>query len=238
MAEERVIIFDDSCPMCRLYTLGFVAVGAIKRENRVGFASVEDSILEAIDQDRARHEIPLYDRESGQTLYGLEALLYLIGARFPWMQFLLKRVWFRRGLKPLYWLITYNRRVMAGCRPAAGFDCAPDFHAGWRLAYLSGTASVCLTVLIWGWTASPHFFPWMVLLGVWFVGMVLPVCMPWVTREVRWNRLGNVATSGLLYCLVAAIGLLMRDGSWEQFGVWVVAVMLLVEETWRRWERE
>lgn len=236
MSGERVIVFDDSCPMCRLYTLGFVAVGAIKPENRVGFASVDDAVLAAIDQNRARHEIPLYDPTSGETLYGLEALLFLVGSRFPWSMPLVRQTWFRRGLKPLYWLITYNRRVMAGCRPASGFDCAPDLHVGWRSAYLGLTFLFCLSVVSWGWFVSGSFPVWCSVLIVWALVTGVTVCWPRLSRLERWNRIGNAATTAFVFCLVAGVGLVFTEGSWGQIAVWSVAWLVLIEESWRRWD--
>ena len=39
MLNNKVIVYDDSCPMCKIYTYWFVAMGLIKPENRVGFAT-------------------------------------------------------------------------------------------------------------------------------------------------------------------------------------------------------
>lgn len=65
MLENKVIVYDDSCPMCKIYTYWFVAVGLLKQENRVGFATASPEITANIDMDRGRHEIPLYDRATG-----------------------------------------------------------------------------------------------------------------------------------------------------------------------------
>ena len=74
MLENKVIVYDDSCPMCKIYTYWFVAVGLLKQENRVGFATASQEITANIDMDRGRHEIPLYDRDTGETIYGLTAM--------------------------------------------------------------------------------------------------------------------------------------------------------------------
>ena len=44
MLENKVIVYDDSCPMCKIYTYWFVAVGLLKQENRVGFATASPEI--------------------------------------------------------------------------------------------------------------------------------------------------------------------------------------------------
>ena len=33
---HKVIIYDDVCPMCKAYTQGFVRIGWLPAENRVG----------------------------------------------------------------------------------------------------------------------------------------------------------------------------------------------------------
>ena len=62
MLESKVIIYDDSCPMCKLYTYWFVAWGFLAPENRIGFATAPANIISHVDLDRGRHEIPLFDR--------------------------------------------------------------------------------------------------------------------------------------------------------------------------------
>ena len=44
MLEDKVIVYDDSCPMCKIYTYWFVAVGLLKQENRVGFATASQEL--------------------------------------------------------------------------------------------------------------------------------------------------------------------------------------------------
>lgn len=134
--EEKAIIFDKNCPMCALYTQGFVSAGMLKPENRVPFTCLPEAYQGQIDIDRSRHEIALVDVQGGKTLYGLDSLLYLIGTRLP----TLARIgrW-----KPLYiffsWLyafVSYNRRVIIQAPKTTGLDCAPDFHAGYRGAFI------------------------------------------------------------------------------------------------------
>ena len=77
--DSKVIIYDDVCPLCKAYTSGFVQAGWLRPENRIGFAEAPTALIERIDIDRARHEIPLYDRVTGETLYGKEALFFILG---------------------------------------------------------------------------------------------------------------------------------------------------------------
>lgn len=63
--DDNIIIYDDSCPMCQMYTQGFVKLDILKSEHRMGFSAVPDHLANEIDLDRSRHEIPLYNRATG-----------------------------------------------------------------------------------------------------------------------------------------------------------------------------
>lgn len=133
--ESKVIIYDDVCPMCNAYTSCFIYLGWLK--HRTAFAEASPELLCQIDLDRARHEIPLHDTTTGKTLYGLDALFFILGGRYPWLRPLFRNRLFRAVLRQVYQIITYNRRVIAGSSaPAIGFDCAPDVHLPYRWLYI------------------------------------------------------------------------------------------------------
>jgi predicted DCC family thiol-disulfide oxidoreductase YuxK len=145
--QHKVILYDDVCPLCKTYTRGFVSMGWLLPEHRIGFSEAPEALLERIDLDRARHEIPLHDTESGETLYGKDALFFIIGAAMPFLKPLFRLRGFRMLVFGLYQLITYNRRIIAGSKkPDCGFDCAPDFNGFYRWSYifivLSGAAAL------------------------------------------------------------------------------------------------
>jgi hypothetical protein len=135
--NHKIIIYDDVCPLCKAYTDGFVHIGWLLPEHRIGFSKAPQNILDSIDINRARHEIPLYDTESGETLYGKEALFFIFGEAFPLLKPLFRFGLFRALIFGLYQIITYNRRIIAGSKtPQTGFDCAPDFNAYYRWLYI------------------------------------------------------------------------------------------------------
>ena len=86
--------------------------------------------------DRGRHEIPLFDRTTKETIYGLKALTYVLGSRWTWLTPFFESRAFLWMFYPLYQIITYNRRVIAGCKACCGFDCAPDLNRFYRSVYL------------------------------------------------------------------------------------------------------
>lgn len=147
-AATKAIIYDDQCPMCVAYTSGFVKWGILKKENRVSFSTLHETGYTAqIDPERSRREIPLVDMNGGQTLYGVDALLYLLSQRIP----LIKTVgeW-----KPVYWfvnriyrLVSFNRRVIVGSRfVATQVDCAPAYNIKYRILFLVFAALVAIGI--------------------------------------------------------------------------------------------
>ena len=146
MLENKVIVYDDSCPMCKIYTYWFVAVGLLKQENRVGFATASPEITANIDMDRGRHEIPLYDRATGETIYGLTTMTHILASRWVWMTPVFESKPFLWTFHPIYQIITYNRRVIAGCKHCCGFDCAPDLNKFYRSVYLGIAGAFILFV--------------------------------------------------------------------------------------------
>lgn len=133
--ENKVIIYDDVCPMCNAYTGGFVRLGWLKQ--RSGFVNATPELLQKLDLDRSRHEIPLLDTETGEVLYGLDALFLILGTRFPLLRPVFRSRLFRAPLYQLYQIITFNRRIIAGTTPPAqGFNCAPDVNLFYRWLYI------------------------------------------------------------------------------------------------------
>lgn len=136
--SNKIIIYDDVCPLCKAYTNGFVNLGWLLPDHRIGFSAAPKELLEHIDLDRARHEIPLYDTQTKETLYGKEALFFILGEELPILKPLFRMRLFRFLIAGLYQIITYNRRIIAGSKaPTIGFDCAPDFNGFYRWFYIS-----------------------------------------------------------------------------------------------------
>ncbi len=203
-AQSRVILYDDSCPLCRAYTQGFVKLGALPEDGRQGLADAAERLPECVaqlDLHRARHFIPLVDRDTGEVRYGLDALCTILADRFPRLGRVLRSK-LPRLAYPLYWLITYNRRVIAGCPPPArGFDCAPDFALAPRLTYV--------LLALGGWIAlSAQFFARAddaartVFLGV----VVYQLLFLIFCGRRSWDALGTLATNFLMFGILLTLG--------------------------------
>ena len=243
MLDSKVIIYDDSCPMCKLYTYWFVAWGFLAPENRVGFATAPTSITAHVDLDRGRHEIPLFDRTTKETIYGLKALTFVLGSRWKWLNPFFQSRAFMWMFYPLYQIITYNRRVIAGCKACCGFDCAPDLNRFYRSVYL--LIAGLIIILIGGLLAAqtigsaalnPSQFAVLLMLAFAIVGCIVAAARRITAGSVAtWDYLGNHATSLLVVALVMIPMILWPT---MPIGVaWVnvlTAALLGIEEVRRR----
>ena len=93
---NKIIIYDDTCPMCSAYTKAFVQTGLIDSSGRKCFSAISPKILGEIDT--CRNEIPLIDTAVHTVKYGIDALLEILGARWP----LIKTI---GNAKPVNWFL-------------------------------------------------------------------------------------------------------------------------------------
>lgn len=135
--KNKILVYDDNCPMCKWYSGLFVKYGFLPTTGRKAFSVLDEQTLTKIDFDKSRNEIPLLDGDTGKVLYGIDALLEILDQKIPFIKLTgnLKPVkWF---LKKIYRLISYNRKVIVAKKCGAGsIDCAPDINYLYRLAFM------------------------------------------------------------------------------------------------------
>lgn len=137
MKNNKIIIYDDSCPLCAAYTNGFVATGMIKKENRKSFSSISPGLLNLIDSKRCGNEIPVIDAKTNEVWYGIDGLAEILQTKIPFVKPVLSVKPVKWLLKKTYKFISYNRRVIVASKVKAGnFDCRPDFNYSYRLLFL------------------------------------------------------------------------------------------------------
>ena len=197
MLAEKVILYDDSCPLCQLYTEGFVRLGVLPRAGRVAVGQAPKQCPEVFGKlniERGRVAIPLIDRTTGEILYGLDALFLLIGHKAAWLRPVLRQRWLKATIWPIYRLLSYNRRQIAGCEPLTTlFDCRPERHVGWRSAWLM--------IATMGWVASitAHTLaPVLAIAALQFLGGIF-------AARHGWDALGSFATNCLVFSILLAL---------------------------------
>ena len=135
--KDHVIVYDDECPVCDLYSCALVKSKILDDKGREPYSWVPSTISKHIDKDRARNEIALVNPKTGEVRYGIDSLLFVFAHRYPVLKFLFQFQLFYFAMKHLYAFISYNRRVFF---PAEKFQaknsCTPDFKVGYRVAFL------------------------------------------------------------------------------------------------------
>lgn len=134
---SKILVYDDDCPLCQWYTGLFVKYKLLEPQGRVEFSRIEPAMLSMLDAERGRNEIPLLDIQSGKVLYGIDALLDILGQKMPLIKAIGNVAPIKWFLLKLYKLISYNRKVIVAIRCGNGkFDCAPEFNTFYRLLFM------------------------------------------------------------------------------------------------------
>lgn len=207
---KKLVVYDASCPMCRLYTKGMALADSGSHLTRIGSNQLTDrAVISRIDPHRAKHEIPLVDLDGGETLYGVDTWIYAIGQRSGQLTNLLSLHWFRAFLQKLYAFISYNRRIIVTSAPGRWqlLDLQPDFRLNYRLAFV---------LLVMGLAGSLHHvlfssfgWPVFVLMGGQFSLVSLYI---WLTKrpdflETMLDYCGHLGMSLSLGGIVMATGM-------------------------------
>ncbi len=155
MNTHKAIIYDSECPLCAAYTKAFVKLKLLRPAERIAFSELGDQeFIPRMDRSRQGNEIPLVDLDGGKTLYGLDALVFLLSRRWKWigtaMRFRPLSLFFRQ----LYAMISYNRRVILAKKfKTIACSCAPDYHVGYRLLFIVFAALISV-LITWSFGVS------------------------------------------------------------------------------------
>lgn len=136
--QNHTLIYDNECPMCNIYSKGFIKAGMLDQKGREAFTELSLKNKNMIDFSRAKNEIALVDHHQNKVIYGLDSLLLIIGNSFP----LLEKI---ARIKPLYWFfkkmysfVSYNRKqIIPSAKDRSNEACVPDFNLKYRLVYIS-----------------------------------------------------------------------------------------------------
>jgi predicted DCC family thiol-disulfide oxidoreductase YuxK len=134
---DKILLYDDYCPLCTWYSGLFVRSGLLKPGNRVAFSKADISVLTAIDIEKGKDEIPLFDPATRQTLYGIDSLLEILGQQCGSIKKAGNIKPVKWLLKRLYKFVSYNRKVIVArkCGPGT-FDCSPGFNIPYRIIFI------------------------------------------------------------------------------------------------------
>ncbi|MDT0558420.1 DCC1-like thiol-disulfide oxidoreductase family protein [Ichthyenterobacterium sp. W332] len=136
--QHQTLLYDEDCPLCNLYTNGFIKSKMLDKNGRKPFSKLSIEEQNFIDIERASNEIALIDTKHNTVIYGIDSLLKVLGNSMPWIAFIghLKPV--KHGLKKLYSFISYNRKVIIPNKKSSEnvLECVPSFNYKYRLFYI------------------------------------------------------------------------------------------------------
>ena len=212
--KNQTLLYDPGCPLCSVYTTGFIKAGMLDANGRKPYESLTDSEKQFVDTRRACNEIALIDNDNKTVTYGIDSLLKVVGHSFPFIEKADK-------VKPVHWLlkkfysfISYNRKaIMPNTKPATGAECLPDFNFLYRMAYIV-FAGLLTALVLYGYSHLISLYapvkPFYAELLIAF----LQIPFQWMfvyklSKQAAVNYFGNVMTVSLfgsLLLLPAIIG--------------------------------
>lgn len=205
--NNHTLIYDKDCPLCQVYTSGFIKSKMLDTNGRKAFSTINTNDLEHIDINRASNEIALIDTKNKTVYYGINSLLKVIGHSFPIIEKIgnLKPINFL--LKKLYSFISYNRKVIIPSKniTEGKLQCTPTYSFKYRLLYLLFTVIVTTLVLFKFSKLIPNFpnstierefvlaFAQIIFQGLFILKL---------EKKVILNYLGNLMTVSLMGSLI------------------------------------
>ena len=139
--KNKILVYDDNCPLCTWYSGLFVKYGFLNADGRKPFSTLDEKLLAKIDFDKSRNEIPLLDTSTHKVVYGIDALLEILDQKIPYIKATGNFAPLKWVLKRIYKLISFNRKVIVAKKCGlATIDCSPDNNYLYRFIFMA----VCL----------------------------------------------------------------------------------------------
>lgn len=155
--NEHTLLYDSDCPLCQAYSSAFIRAGFLDEKGRIPFHEMKQEIKSRLDMNRARHEIALLNRKSGEVLYGTSGLVKILASKIPLIGTLFKFSFIHALVNILYNFVSYNRKVIMPFRKNYSLpSCAPDYHTGYRISFV--LFSGFLTAAILQFAGAQHVF--------------------------------------------------------------------------------
>ncbi|MCG9794010.1 DUF393 domain-containing protein [Flavobacterium algicola] len=241
--DNHTLLYDEDCPMCNLYTAGFIKANMLDSQGRKPFVNITTEEEYYIDLERAKNEIALVDKVNQQVYYGIESLLKVIGNSFPWMEKVGNCKPINYFLKKLYKFISYNRKVIVPSKTKVGdqINCIPDFNTKYRLFYIA-FATLFTALVLFQYAELIVFLPRAtfvreLLLAVGQIGFQTLFIRKF-DKQKQLNYIGNLVTisviGSLLLLLVLLLNRYFEINDYLIFGWFGLTVNFMIFEHYRR----
>ncbi|WP_231427135.1 DUF393 domain-containing protein [Pedobacter sp. Leaf250] len=228
--NNHVILFDDECPMCFVYTKAFVKTGMLAVDGRESYQNASAHLCPLIDQQRAANEIALVNTETGEVTYGIRSLFKIIGNAIPLFQPLFQFKPFILLMSKIYAFVSYNRKVIIPSEVKIN-AIQPSFKLHYRIAYLLLTWFFTALILTNYAQLLTDFVPlggkyreYFICGGqILFQGMIIS----FYKKEKLWDYLGNMMTISFAGSILLIFGL-MTHHFFEVNSIFYILYFMLV----------
>lgn len=136
--HNQTLIYDVDCPLCQVYTKGFIKTKMLDNNGRKPFKLLNEDEQKFVDINRAKDEIALIDNNKKKVIYGIDSLLKIIGNSFPLIETIGNFKPINIFLKKIYSFISYNRKVIIPSKISENknSECIPSFNVKYRIIYI------------------------------------------------------------------------------------------------------
>ena len=205
--ENQTLLYDEDCPLCRVYTSAFINAGMLDENGKKPYCKLSNEEQNFIDVKRASNEIALVDNENKTVIYGIDSLLKVIGFSFPWMEKIGNLKPIKLFLKKLYSFISYNRKVIipSKIKKEIKLQCVPDFNYKYRILYILFAATIT-TFILYKFSDSISILPKSTILRelILALGQIVfqSLFLIKFDKKVITNYIGNLMTISLMGSLL------------------------------------
>ncbi|UTN04727.1 hypothetical protein L0669_02205 [Flavobacterium bizetiae] len=147
--ENQTLLYDEDCPLCSLYTTGFVKSGMLDENGRKSYCQLSDEEQNFVDLKRAPNEIALVDNKTKTVTYGIDSLIKVIGFSFPLIEKIATIKPIHYILRKMYSFVSYNRKVIipGNVKEENKLQCVPDFNYKYRFLFIGFALTITTFVL-------------------------------------------------------------------------------------------
>ena len=134
---DHQLIYDEDCPMCRVYSGAFIKSQMLDKNGRQNFRDLSLETKSYLNVARAKNEIALVNFKDKKVHYGLDSLLVIIGNSFPYLEKIGRISFVFWFFQKLYSLVSYNRKqIIPSKNDYIENACVPDFNLKYRMLFL------------------------------------------------------------------------------------------------------
>lgn len=142
----KSVIYDGACTLCIRSKNTLLALGLAEKDSVWAYQEMPDEYLNQVDYERFRNEMALIDLEGGDTLYGPEAISFLLSKNNWLLRFLFSIGPFYQLFSFIYKIIAFNRTaiMVPRLKKVRCASCEPDSPAEYRWLWIGGATAAGL----------------------------------------------------------------------------------------------